>query len=112
MKWRRVWRCHHLVLFCILNNNESIHDLCNPAALKNAYGCFSLHVSHYCIKSRACTPKKISYCVALAFRLRDWGIKRDDLSWLASHCFTTGRMENNIVDLSMSQVQNILEEIY
>lgn len=48
----------------------------------------------------------------LKFRLRDWSIKRDDLSWLAAHCFTKGRMENNIIDLSVSQIEDILKEIY
>lgn len=48
----------------------------------------------------------------LKFRLRDWGIKRDDLNWLATHCFTTGRMDNNIIDLSIEGIQDILMEIY
>jgi alcohol dehydrogenase class IV len=48
----------------------------------------------------------------LNYRLRDWGIPFDQLNWLADQCFTTGRMENNIVDLSVNQIQDILEEIY
>lgn len=46
------------------------------------------------------------------YRLRDWGIEFNKLNWLASQCFTNGRMENNIVDLSVNQIQDILEEIY
>jgi alcohol dehydrogenase class IV len=48
----------------------------------------------------------------LKYRLRDWGIPFDQLNSLATQCFTTGRMENNIVDLSVNQIQDILEEIY
>ena len=48
----------------------------------------------------------------LKFRLRDWGIQRDQLDWLVPQCFSKGRMENNIVDLSRDQVRDILEEVF
>lgn len=48
----------------------------------------------------------------LQYRLRDWGARHDQLDWLTGQCFTKGRMDNNIVDLTRDQVRNILEEIY
>jgi alcohol dehydrogenase class IV len=48
----------------------------------------------------------------LKYRLRDWGIQRDQLGWLVPQCFSKGRMDNNIVDLTHDQVRGILEEIY
>lgn len=44
--------------------------------------------------------------------LRHWGVERERLDWLASQCFTKGRMDNNIVDLTCAGVRSILEEIY
>ncbi len=48
----------------------------------------------------------------LAYRLRDWGVRRDMLDELTGQCFTRDRMDNNIVDLSHQQVRGILEEVF
>jgi alcohol dehydrogenase class IV len=48
----------------------------------------------------------------LKFRLRDWNVKHKDIQWLIEQCFTKGRMENNIVDLTKAHLEWIFDEIY
>ena len=48
----------------------------------------------------------------LPFRLREWNVGKEQLEWLATQCFTKGRMDNNIIDLTKDDVQDILEAIY
>ena len=52
-------------------------------------------------------PEKI-----LPFDLKGWGLSRDDLDKISNESFTKGRMDNNIVDLSVSDVLRILNNIY
>ena len=51
-------------------------------------------------------PSKI-----ISYRLRDWGVKEKDLSWLVDRSFTKGRMDNNIVELNKKMVESILIDI-
>jgi len=46
------------------------------------------------------------------YQLKDWGISKNQLDGLAKESFTKGRMENNIVDLSVVDVNQILNSIY
>ena len=46
------------------------------------------------------------------YRLRDWGVEHQQLSWLVDQCFTSDRMNNNIVNLAREQVYGILEAIF
>ena len=48
----------------------------------------------------------------LKYRLRDWGVGRDDLASLLDQSFFKGRIDNNIVTLSTTDVAQILELIY
>lgn len=48
----------------------------------------------------------------VGFTLHEYGVTRSDLEWLTSLAFAKGRMENNIVDLSRSEVLEILCDIY
>lgn len=44
--------------------------------------------------------------------LKDYGIRKKDISAIAEKSFTLGRMNNNPVDLSASDVEKILQNIY
>lgn len=44
-------------------------------------------------------------------RLSDWGIKRNDLQWLALECMSSDRIGNNIRDLEDTDIQAILEQM-
>tara|TARA_Y100000591_G_C21855074_1_gene715039 strand:+ start:30380 stop:31480 length:1101 start_codon:yes stop_codon:yes gene_type:complete len=46
------------------------------------------------------------------YSLNEWGISEDDLPKLAKESFTKGRMDNNIVDLSVGDVLDILKKVY
>ena len=48
----------------------------------------------------------------LKYNLKSWGVAQSDLVVLAEQSFNKERMDNNIVDLTKSQVCWILEEIY
>lgn len=48
----------------------------------------------------------------LVYRLREWGVGKEQLEWLVDQSFTPGRMDNNIVDLSREDIRGILEAIY
>lgn len=48
----------------------------------------------------------------LKFRLKDWGVNKNDLAKLVDHSFTKGRMDNNIVDLAKDDVAWILNEMF
>jgi alcohol dehydrogenase class IV len=48
----------------------------------------------------------------IPFTLSKWGIDIQSIDLLASQSFTKGRMDNNIVDLDIVQVQEILKKIY
>jgi len=48
----------------------------------------------------------------VSYRLNKWGISENDLPKLAKESFTKGRMDNNIVDLSVGDVLDILKKIY
>jgi len=45
-------------------------------------------------------------------RLRDWGVKHDDLEWLVTQCMSSNRVRNNIIDLTKIDIRTILEQIY
>lgn len=44
--------------------------------------------------------------------LRQWGVKIDELDWLAEKSFTKGRMDNYIFDLEEKNIKNILKEVF
>ena len=48
----------------------------------------------------------------IPYQLKDWGISKNQLDGLAKESFTKGRMENNIVDLSLGDVKQILNSVY
>lgn len=48
----------------------------------------------------------------IPFQLREFSIKKDELSGLVKKSFTKGRMDNNMVDLTEEDVLHILQEIY
>lgn len=48
----------------------------------------------------------------LPYRLQEWGIRKEQLEVLANQSFTRGRMDNNIIDVTIDHVQNILEVTY
>ena len=45
------------------------------------------------------------------FNLKEWGVRYSDINKLVSESFTKGRMDNNIVDLDIGNVENILKSI-
>ena len=48
----------------------------------------------------------------LKYRLSEWGVKKEDLGWIVTQCFTKDRMDNNAVTLTASDVRGVLESIY
>ena len=76
-------------------------------ALASLYSSLSLNGLDQLADTMGAIPEGI-----LKFRLRDWGVQQDQLDWLIPQCFSKGRMDNNIIDLSHGQVRTILEEIY
>ena len=48
----------------------------------------------------------------IPYTLDKWGIPEDKLSTLAEESFTKGRMDNNIVDLTISDVKRLLNQVY
>ena len=48
----------------------------------------------------------------IPFTLAEWGIAKNEFPILAKESFTKGRMDNNIVDLTEENVNNILMSIY
>ena len=60
------------------------------------------------IKEMISIIKKIPSDI-IKYNLRNWGLKESDLDFIAEQSFTKGRMNNNIVDLTKTQVQQILE---
>ena len=53
------------------------------------------------------TPKNI-----ISYKLRDWGVKKDDLDLIVEQSFTKGRMDNNITQLTNYDIKSLLEEIF
>ncbi len=51
-------------------------------------------------------PKSI-----IPFNLSGWGVSPDDIQFLANESFTKGRMDNNIVKITIEDVKNFLSEI-
>lgn len=48
----------------------------------------------------------------VAFKLHEYGVKKNDLNWIVKHCFKKDRMGNHIVELSEANVFSILKEIF
>ena len=48
----------------------------------------------------------------IPYNLGKWGVSEANLDQLASESFTKGRMDNNVVELSVSDVRSILNKIY
>lgn len=48
----------------------------------------------------------------LKYRLRDWNVKENDLSYLADESFSNDRINNNKAELSREDVHQILSDIY
>lgn len=44
-------------------------------------------------------------------QLSEWGIKEEDLDNIVIHAFTTGRMDNNPVEITKNQVRTLLTEL-
>ncbi len=62
--------------------------------------------------------EELNACIAkipkhiIPFELNLWGVKKNHINKLAKESFTKGRMDNNIVDLSIDDVRGILHSIY
>ncbi len=56
--------------------------------------------------------RKLLAKAGIPARLRDWGVREEELSDVSSRCFTKGRMDNNPVELSKVQVEEILRQIF
>ena len=48
----------------------------------------------------------------ISYHLKDWGVKKEDLSDLVKKCYTKDRIENYIIDVSEQDILKILEAIY
>ena len=48
----------------------------------------------------------------IPYTLSEWGVTKNQLDQIVEGAFTTGRMDNNIVNLTAKNVKNILLEIY
>lgn len=48
----------------------------------------------------------------ISLHLKDYGIHEEDISSIAKKSFTLGRMDNNPVNLTVMEVEEILQEIY
>ena len=48
----------------------------------------------------------------IPYNLGKWGVSEANLDQLALESFTKGRMDNNVVELSVSDVRSILNKIY
>lgn len=48
----------------------------------------------------------------IEFSLHKYGVKEEELPKILDECFTKGRIENNIVELTEKDVLNILKDIY
>ena len=71
------------------------------------------HALH--IKDAETLRKYIGYCVKQSGHpnsLKEWGVKREELSHLAELGMTKGRADNNPVELTQEKVLGILESIY
>ncbi len=71
------------------------------------------HALH--IKDAETLRKYIGYCLKQSGHpnsLKEWGVKREELSHLAELGMTKGRADNNPVELTQEKVLGILESIY
>lgn len=69
----------------------------------------------YGVKTPEEAGRKVEHLLELAgipHRLSEWKVEKENLGSIAAHCFTKGRMENNPVDLTTEDVENILEKIW
>ena len=48
----------------------------------------------------------------IPYTLEKWGIPKDQLQLLADESFTKGRMDNNVVDLTIDDVMEVLKSIF
>jgi len=70
------------------------------------------------INNNGCTMDELKETIRLIpqgvvpYTLYEWGVPEDQLSKLANESFTKGRMENNVVDLTIEDVLSILVELY
>jgi alcohol dehydrogenase class IV len=48
----------------------------------------------------------------IPFKLTEWGVKKEDYPRLVKESFTKGRIDNNIVKLGFSQINEIFQKIY
>ena len=70
--------------------------------------CNNLELTYIELKQKINSiPKNI-----VPFTLKEWKIPVNQLPMLASESFTKGRMENNVVDLSIDDVLGILQKLY
>lgn len=56
--------------------------------------------------------KDIFDMAGISYRLRDWKVRKEDLSMLACQSSTKGRIDNNPAELSKEDILEILETIY
>ena len=82
-------------------NGKSIKD-----SLNRIYSANSL-TNEQLIENIELIPQGI-----ISYRLSKWGIPKTKIDQLVSESFTKGRMDNNLVDLSINDVRWILNQIY
>lgn len=75
--------------------------------LKLILASLGLHSINGLINSLAEIPHSI-----VKTRLSDWGVKHNDLEWLASECMSSDRIGNNIKDLTDVDIRAILEQMF
>lgn len=92
-----------LLIEPVMKKNLIVLD--NQEQLLSAYGVQN-------VEELGCKIKKYLQRVGIETSLKNWNVKKEDLKFLVSHCFTAGRMENNPRDLDENDVYDILESIY
>lgn len=54
----------------------------------------------------------IGKMAGISLRLRDYGVKEEDLAEIVTECFTRGRMDNNPITLDKGIVLDVLKQIF
>ncbi|MBA94036.1 MAG: alcohol dehydrogenase [Candidatus Marinimicrobia bacterium] len=58
-----------------------------------------------------CIIKEI-YSNQISYKLKDWGVKKEDIPLLVKKCYTKDRIENYIIDIKEEDMLKILQTIY
>lgn len=91
-----------MLLPALLKINE--REIDGKEELLKAYGAVSVDEAGEKVK-------ELLIKANISCKLSQWNVKQEDLAEIAEHCFTKGRMENNPVDLTVEDVQTVLENL-